>query len=129
MAPLLAHFARAAIALVARGDLPPEVKADFPEQVWLLKAAYEQQIGQSIDERTFALSLPAMSGDPVPKTADRTMTTDGPDQVWFLVVAITCIAVAGLFLIIRVYTKLAVVRSLEIADCRSKPRFRMSIRD
>jgi hypothetical protein len=48
-----------------------------------------------------------------------TMTTDGPDQVWFLVVAITCIAVPALFLSLRVYTRLAIVRSFEMADCES----------
>lgn len=52
-----------------------------------------------------------------PKGADTTMTLDSPDQVWFLVVAITCIAIPGLFLLVRVYTKLAVVRMFEIADC------------
>lgn len=44
------------------------------------------------------------------------MTLDSPDQVWFLVIAITCIAIPGLFLIVRVYTKLAIVRMFEIAD-------------
>jgi hypothetical protein len=47
------------------------------------------------------------------------MTTHGPDQKWFLVVAITCTAVPALFLMLRVYTRLAIVRSLEIADCES----------
>ena len=46
------------------------------------------------------------------------MTTDGPDQVWFLVVAILAIAIPGLCLILRVYTRLAIMRSLEPADCK-----------
>ena len=54
---------------------------------------------------------------PPPKGADTTMTLDSSEQVWFLVVAITCIAIPGLFLLVRVYTKLAVVRMFEIADC------------
>jgi len=70
-----------------------------------------------IDPIPFLLAAPAMMGDSVPPNADRTMTLDGPDQVWFLVVAIGCIAAAGLFLMIRIYTKLAIVRSLELADC------------
>ena len=116
MAPALANIAHAAMSLVARGDLPPEVKATLPKQVWLLKPIAEQKLGRPIDERTFALGLPAMMA---PQGAEKDiMTTDGPDQIWFLVVAILCIAVAGLFLIIRIYTKWAVVRSLEIADCR-----------
>jgi hypothetical protein len=45
------------------------------------------------------------------------MTTDGPDQIWYLVVAIICIAIPGLFLILRVYTRLAIMRCLEPADC------------
>jgi hypothetical protein len=53
-----------------------------------------------------------------PRGADTTMTLDSPDQVWFLVVAITCIAIPGLFLIVRIYTKLAIVRMFEIADCK-----------
>jgi hypothetical protein len=52
-----------------------------------------------------------------PPGADTTMTLDSPEQVWFLIVAITCIAIPGLFLIVRIYTKLAVVRRFEIADC------------
>ena len=114
MAPTVAHIARAAVALVARGDLSPEVKAKIPAEAWLEKTAAEQRLGMPIDERTFALSLPAMIAPP---GADRTMTLDGPDQVWFLVVGILCIAIPGLFLMLRVYTKMAVVRSLEIADC------------
>ena len=71
-----------------------------------------------MDPRQFLLSLPAMTPDQIPKGADTTMTTDGPDQVWFLVVAIICIAVPGLFLILRVYTRMAIMRCLEPADCK-----------
>ena len=52
----------------------------------------------------------------IPPGADRTMTVDSPAQDWFLIVAILCIAFAGIFLIVRVYTKLAIVRSFELAD-------------
>lgn len=44
------------------------------------------------------------------------MTVDSSDQNWFLIVAILCVTFAGIFLIVRVYTKLAIVRSLELAD-------------
>jgi hypothetical protein len=74
-------------------------------------------IPPGIDRHTFLLSLPAFLPAHIPWGADRTMTVDGPDQFWFLLVAILCIAIPGLFLLIRVYTKVAVVRSLEVADC------------
>lgn len=69
------------------------------------------------------LDTPALQAPP---GADTTMTTDGPDQVWYLVVAITCVAIPGLFLMVRVYTKLAIVRSLEIADCKSTSPFMLA---
>jgi hypothetical protein len=71
-----------------------------------------------MDPTTFYLQLPAMSPTRAPKEADITMTTTGPDQVWFLVVAITCIVVPALFLSLRVYTRLAIVGSFEMADCK-----------
>jgi hypothetical protein len=75
------------------------------------------QVPPGVDPIDFYLRLPAMSPDRAPAGADMTMTTNGPDQVWFLVVAITCIAVPALFLSLRVYTRLAIVRSFEVADC------------
>lgn len=75
-------------------------------------------IPPGIDPLAYLLSMPALSPDQIPPGADRTMTLDGPDQIWYLVVAITCIAIPGLFLLVRLYTKLAIVRSLEIADCK-----------
>ncbi|KAF2872301.1 hypothetical protein BDV95DRAFT_569447 [Massariosphaeria phaeospora] len=69
-----------------------------------------------IDPYKYMLDLPALSPSSIPPGADRTMTLDGPDQVWYLVVAITCIAIPGLFLMVRVYTKFAVVRGFELAD-------------
>lgn len=73
-------------------------------------------IPPGVDPMEFLLDMPALQNPP--PGADLTMTTDGPDQVWYLVVAITCIAVPGLFLMIRMYTKLVIVRSLELADCK-----------
>lgn len=61
------------------------------------------------------LMSPALQAPP---GADTTMTLDGPGQVWYLVTAICCIAVPGLFLIARIYTKLGIVRMLEAADCK-----------
>ena len=74
-------------------------------------------IPPGVDARQFLLSLPALGADQIPDGADIVMTTDGPDQVWFLVVAIICITVPGLFLILRVYTRLVIMRCLEPADC------------
>ena len=76
------------------------------------------KVPPGVDPIEFYLQLPAMAPNQIPLGADSTMTTNGPDQVWFLVVAITCIAIPALFLTMRVYTRLAVVRSLEMADCR-----------
>ena len=98
MAPLVG-----AIGLVAREDLA--------------KFAAQFEIPPNVDPRPILLALPAMMGDAVPPGADRTMTLDSPDQNWFLAAAIACIAFSGIFLIIRVYTKLAIVRSFELADC------------
>jgi hypothetical protein len=74
-------------------------------------------IPSNVDLRPILLAMPGMTGDAVPPGADRTMTLDAPDQNWFLIVAILCVTFAGLFLIVRVYTKLAIVGSFELADC------------
>src|SRR5688500_11681042 len=70
----------------------------------------------SADMLELLLRMPALKA---PAGADKTMTTSGPDQVWYLVVAITCIAVPGLFLAIRIYTKISIVRKIEPADCKT----------
>lgn len=72
-----------------------------------------------MDRTTFLLGLPAFLPDAIPPGADKTMTLDGPDQFWYLLVAIMCIAIPGLFLLIRIYTKAVIVRSFEVADCES----------
>ncbi|KAF2108115.1 hypothetical protein BDV96DRAFT_531169 [Lophiotrema nucula] len=59
------------------------------------------------------LMSPALAAPP---GADTRMTTNGHDQVWYLVTAITCVAIPGLFLIARIYTKLGIVKMLESAD-------------
>ena len=82
------------------------------------KLAAQLGIPPNVDPIPILLALPGMMGKAVPPGADRTMTVDGPDQNWFLVAAIACIASAGMFLMIRVYTKLAIVRSFELADCK-----------
>jgi hypothetical protein len=64
----------------------------------------------------FYLQLPAMHPDQIPAGADTTMMTK-PDQVWFVVVAITCTVTPAIFLSLRVYTRLAIVGSFELADC------------
>lgn len=71
-----------------------------------------------MDQMQFFLSLPAMGPDRIPPGADTTMTTNGPDQVWFTVTAATCVTTTALFLILRLYTRLVIVRSLEVADCK-----------
>jgi hypothetical protein len=80
------------------------------------------QVPPGKDPMAYYLQLPAMSPTQAPKGANMTMTTTGPDQVWFLVVAITCIIVPALFLSLRVYTRLAIVGSFEMADCKYNGR-------
>lgn len=75
------------------------------------------QIPPGVDARQFLLSLPGLPPDQIPKGSDTTMTTTGPDQVWLTVVAIVCIVIPTIFLILRIYTRLAIVRSFEPADC------------
>lgn len=79
-------------------------------------AAAALGIPPNVDPRPILLALPAMPEYAIPPGADRTMTVDSSDQNWFLIVAILCVTFAGIFLIVRVYTKLAIVRSLELAD-------------
>jgi hypothetical protein len=76
------------------------------------------QIPPGMSRIEFYLQLPAMASDKVPAGADRTMMTNAPEQVWFLVVAVTCTAIPALFLSLRVYTRLAIVGSFELADCK-----------
>lgn len=75
------------------------------------------QIPPGMDARQFMLSLPALGPDQIPRGSDTRMTTSGPDQIWFPVVAIICVVIPSLFLILRIYTRLAIVRCLEPADC------------
>ncbi|OAL47158.1 hypothetical protein IQ07DRAFT_634150 [Pyrenochaeta sp. DS3sAY3a] len=74
------------------------------------------QIPPGMDPREFYLQLPALGPAQIPPGADTTMTTSGPDQIWYLVVAVTCIAVPAFFLMIRIYTRLAIFKSLELVD-------------
>jgi hypothetical protein len=71
-----------------------------------------------MDPMQYLLSLPALAPAQIPEGADTKMTTDSPDQMWFLVVAIVCAAVPTLFWLLRMYTRLIVVRCLEPADCK-----------
>lgn len=77
------------------------------------------QIPPGMDPIEFYLQLPAMGREQIPPGSDTTMTTNGPDQVYFLIVAATCTVVPALFLAMRVYTRLVIFKSLEIADCES----------
>lgn len=69
------------------------------------------------DPTEYYLTLPAMGPSRIPEGADTTLTINGPDQMWFTVTAVLCTAVPALFLMLRVYTRLAIVRSLEVTDC------------
>jgi hypothetical protein len=75
-------------------------------------------IPPGMDRETYLLGFPAFMPDSIPPGATRNMTVDGPDQFWYLLVAIMCISIPGLFLLARIYTKAIVVRRLEMADCK-----------
>ncbi|KAH6068337.1 hypothetical protein HBI67_104940 [Parastagonospora nodorum] len=74
------------------------------------------QVPPGVDPMSYYLQLPAMSPAQAHEGADMTMTTNGPDQVWFVVVAILCITIPALFLSLRVYTRVAIVAGFELAD-------------
>ena len=76
------------------------------------------QVPPGVDPMSYYLQLPAMSPAQAHEGADMTMTTNGPDQVWFVVVAILCITIPALFLSLRVYTRVAIVGGFELADCK-----------
>jgi flagellar biosynthesis protein FliP len=76
------------------------------------------EVPPGMDPVQYLLSLPALASSQIPEGADTNMTTNSPDQVWYLVVAIVCAAVPTLFWLLRMYTRLIVVRSLEPADCK-----------
>ena len=75
------------------------------------------QVPPGINPTDFYLQLPAMGPAQIPPGSDTRMTTSGPDQVWYLVVAVTCIAIPAFFLMLRVYTRVAIFKSLELVDC------------
>lgn len=59
-----------------------------------------------------AMSLPAA------ESLDFHFTLHSKDQDLFFAVAGLCIAIPAIFLLGRIYTKLAIVRGLESADCK-----------
>ncbi|KAF2185470.1 hypothetical protein K469DRAFT_631985, partial [Zopfia rhizophila CBS 207.26] len=62
---------------------------------------------------TLLLASPALDAPP---GADTRMTAYSRDQVWFWLAFGLCIAIPGLFLLVRLYTKLVIVRKLDEAD-------------
>jgi hypothetical protein len=67
-----------------------------------------------VDPMEFFLNLPALTA---PEGADTTMTLTDMCQAWYVVTAVTCIAIPGMFLMLRIYTKVAIVKSFDITDC------------
>jgi hypothetical protein len=67
------------------------------------------------DVETALLELPALRPHP---EADTTMTTKSPEQAWFLVTAVLCTTLPTLFLAMRVYTRLRIIKGLELVDCK-----------
>ena len=55
---------------------------------------------------------------PAAESSDFHLTLHSKDQDLFFAVAGLCIAIPAIFLLGRIYTKLAIVRGLEAADCK-----------
>lgn len=58
------------------------------------------------------LAMPAMEAPP---GADNQLR--GPDYKWYLICIIVCMTTSGIFIIMRAYTKLVVVKHVDAADC------------
>jgi hypothetical protein len=46
------------------------------------------------------------------------MTTKGPAQVWYVITTVLCTTLPILFLAMQVYTRLRIVKSLELVECK-----------
>jgi hypothetical protein len=66
------------------------------------------------DIESALLQLPALTAH---AGADTTLTTKGPAQAWSVVTAVLCTMLPTLFLVMRAYTRLRIVKSLELVDC------------
>ena len=44
-------------------------------------------------------------------------TTASPDQFWLYVTAVLCSVIPGLLLILRLYTKMRIIRKTDMSDC------------
>ncbi|CAO2658585.1 Nn.00g063080.m01.CDS01 [Neocucurbitaria sp. VM-36] len=74
------------------------------------------QVPPRMNPVDFYLQLPAMGPAQIPPGSDTRMTTSGPDQVWYQVVAVMCITIPAFFLMLRVYTRVVIFKSLELVD-------------
>ena len=53
-------------------------------------------------------------------------TTYSNEQLWFYVAAPLCAVVPGILLLLRLYTKMCIVRNVDLIDC-SLPQFRVIV--
>jgi hypothetical protein len=44
-------------------------------------------------------------------------TTTSPEQNWYYVCAVLCTTVSGIFVLLRLYTKVYVIRKIDLTDC------------
>ena len=68
-----------------------------------------------------ATSLQEPALDTPPGVLSQFPTTHSHDQVWFYVCATLSAVVPGTLLMLRLYTKLRVVRKVELTDCAVSP--------
>lgn len=59
------------------------------------------------------LAMPAMEPPPGADTQ-----IQPPDFKWYLLCVVLCMAISGIFIALRAYTKLVVVKQVDAADCK-----------
>ena len=46
------------------------------------------------------------------------LTNSSEDQKWYYVGVVTCLVIAGIFVVLRFYTKLRIIRRTDLSDCK-----------
>ena len=65
--------------------------------------------------------LQGPSSDTPPGVVSQFPTTHSDEQAWFYVSATLSAVVPGTLLLLRLYTKLRVVRKVDVTDCSTSP--------
>jgi len=74
---------------------------------------------RNIDPTTSSAPVDVLLAEPAldtPPGVQRHMSTNSSEQKWFILGAVLCIVVPGFVLLLRIYTKIFIMRKSEIAD-------------